>query len=247
MPKRLEFRPANRKAKLPLSRVVEDTERLWRRYHLTYDQAVEVAKHVRHRLELERPAKRRNVVDRLSQDESTQFITQAYRAGGQRGLLVKTLLFSGARVSEFVAIKFGDFYLEQSMLHIRKGKGRKERYVPILPELAQELQTHLGDRKVGHLFETRAARAYSPRRVQQLVKEIATAARITKRVYPHLLRGAATARGRNAARPGPEVPRAREARDHTDLRFELAPYDPGQLPAGAGLQLVRVPALLCPW
>jgi integrase len=33
-----------------------------------------------------------------------------------------------------------------------------------------------------------AARAHIPRRVQQLVKEIATAARITKRVYPHLLR-----------------------------------------------------------
>ena len=40
------------------------------------------------------------------------------------------------------------------------------------PSLAQELRTHLGDRKAGHLFETRAARAYSPRRVQQLVKEI---------------------------------------------------------------------------
>ncbi len=51
------------------------------------------------------------------------------------------------------------------MLHIRKGKGRKERYVPILPELAQELRTHLGDRTAGHLFETRAGRAYSPRRV----------------------------------------------------------------------------------
>ncbi|HTP29933.1 MAG TPA: tyrosine-type recombinase/integrase [Anaeromyxobacteraceae bacterium] len=33
-----------------------------------------------------------------------------------------------------------------------------------------------------------AARACSPRRAQQLVKEIATAAGITKRVYPHLLR-----------------------------------------------------------
>jgi integrase len=76
-------------------------------------------------------------------------------------------------VSEFVAIRVDDFYLEEAMLHIRKGKGRKERYVPILPELAQELRTHLGDRKAGHLFETRAARAYGPRRVQQLVREIA--------------------------------------------------------------------------
>jgi integrase/recombinase XerD len=188
MPKRLELRPAERKAKLPLVKVVRETERIWRRYHLTYLQAVDVGKHVRNRLELERPAKRRTVVDRLSQDESKRFIAHAYRAGGQRGLLVKTLLFSGARVSEFVAIRVDDFFLEEAMIHIRKGKGRKERYVPILPDLAQELRTHLGDRKAGHLFENRSARAYSPRRVQQLVKAIALGAGITKRVYPHLLR-----------------------------------------------------------
>jgi len=35
-----------------------------------------------------------------------------------------------------------------------KAKGRKSRYVPILPELAQELRTHLGHRSVGYLFET---------------------------------------------------------------------------------------------
>ncbi len=90
MPKRLELRPADRKAKLPLSKVVRETARIWRRYHLTYVQAVDVGKHVQSRLELERPAKRRTVVDRLSQDESKRFIDNAYRAGGQRGLLVKT-------------------------------------------------------------------------------------------------------------------------------------------------------------
>jgi len=188
MPNGRELRPASRKAKLPLIRVVRETERIWRRYHLTYGQAVDVGKHVRARLELERPAKRRKVVDRLSQDESSRFVAQAYRAGGQRGLLVKTLLFSGARVSEFVAIRVDDFFLEEAMIHIRKGKGRKERYVPILPELAQELRTHLKDRKAGNLFESRYARAFTTRRVQQIVKEIAIGAGIRKRVYPHLLR-----------------------------------------------------------
>jgi site-specific recombinase XerC len=50
------------------------------------------------------------------------------------------------------------------------------------------VRTHLGDRKPGHLSETRSARAYGSRRVQQLVKEIALDAGITKRVCPHLLR-----------------------------------------------------------
>ncbi|HTP29916.1 MAG TPA: hypothetical protein VMK12_30200 [Anaeromyxobacteraceae bacterium] len=55
------------------SKVVRETERIWRRYHLTFRPSVEVGKHVRHRLDLERTAKRRTVVDRLSLDESNRF------------------------------------------------------------------------------------------------------------------------------------------------------------------------------
>jgi len=58
----------------------------------------------------------------------------------------------------------------------------------IVPELAQELRTHVGQRTVGYLFETNRATCYSPRRIQYMVKETAAQARITKRVYPPLLR-----------------------------------------------------------
>jgi integrase/recombinase XerD len=41
---------------------------------------------------------------------------------------------------------------------------------------------------VEYLFETNRATRYAPRRIQQIVKETATQAEITKQVYPHLLR-----------------------------------------------------------
>ena len=68
---------------------------------------------------------------------------------------------------------------------IRKAKGGKRRYVPILPELAQELRTHLCDRTQGYLFETNRHGAFSSRRIQQLVKETAALAGISKQVSPH--------------------------------------------------------------
>lgn len=193
MPKRSQRRSSNRNAKVrskrtPVSAVIRETTRLWRQAHLTYDQAIQVSKHVRARLELERPAKRPTAVERLSRDEERKLIARAYRARGARGLLVKTLLFSGARVSEFVGLKVSDFYFEESMLRIRKGKGKKSRAVPILPALAQELKTYLDGREAGYLFETRSATGFSPRRVQQIIKETAASAKIGKRVYPHLLR-----------------------------------------------------------
>jgi integrase/recombinase XerD len=102
--------------------------------------------------------------------------------------MVKTLLLTGARVSEFVAIRVEDVYTEENAIRIRHGKGGKERSVPLLPALAQELRTHLGHRRAGFLFETRSASGFTARRVQQIVAEVAKAAGITKRVHPHLLR-----------------------------------------------------------
>jgi integrase/recombinase XerD len=171
-----------------LKSLISATTKLWRSEHLTYDQARYVAKEVRRALTLERPEQRKRVVARLSRDEERRLISHAYRMQGTRGLLIKTLFQTGARVSEFVNITVHELFFDEQMILIAKAKGGKSRYVPILPELAQELRTHLGDRAKGHLFETIHSTPYSPRRIQQIVKETAEEAKITKRVYPHLLR-----------------------------------------------------------
>lgn len=139
-------------------------------------------------MRIERVQSRQRVVQRLSSDEEQRLINPAYKEKGERGLLIKTLFQTGARVSEFVNIKVDDFFLEETMILIAEAKGGKSRYVPILPELAQEPCTYLGDRSVGYLFETNRHQQYSTRRIQQIVKEIAERAKIKKRVYPHLLR-----------------------------------------------------------
>lgn len=171
-----------------LQAVIKATEKLWRRHHLTYDQTRYVAKEVRRALEMERPQSRVRLIERLSREEERRLIDTAYRLLGTRGLLIKTLFQTGARVSEFVHIQVEDVFFEEQMIRIRQGKGGKQRYVPILPELAQELQTHLRGRARGYLFETNRHAAFSPRRIQQLVKETADLAGITKRVSPHVLR-----------------------------------------------------------
>jgi integrase/recombinase XerD len=169
-------------------RVIAATKKLWRQYHLTYDQTHYVAKAVRRALAIERPTTRLCVVGRLSREEERQLIAHAYRVQGTRGLLIKTLFQTGARVSEFVNITADEVFFEEQMILISNAKGGKSRYVPILPQLAQELRTHLGHRTMGYLFETVQNAHYSPRRIQQIIKETAAEAKITKRVYPHLLR-----------------------------------------------------------
>ena len=172
----------------PLHLVITETIKLWRRAHLTYDQTRYVAKAARRALTLTAPTMRTHVVARLSREEERRLIAQAYRMPGVRGLLIKTLFQTGARVSEFVNIQAKEVYCDEQMLLLAHAKGGKQRYVPLLPELAHELRTYLRDRTQGYLFETIRHTRYSPRRIQQLVQETAALAGIDKRVYPHLLR-----------------------------------------------------------
>jgi len=127
----------------------------------TISQNTYVAKEVRHALAVKRPKTRKRVVARLSRDEETRLITHAYRMKGERGLLIKTLFQTGTRVSELVNLKAEDVFFEEQMMLIAKAKGGKSRYVPLLPELAQELRTHVGQHTVGYLFETKQLYAES--------------------------------------------------------------------------------------
>ena len=171
-----------------LKKLIAATVKLWRKYHLTYDQAGYVGKEIRRELKIKRVKTRKNVIVRLSRNEEQKLIAQAYREKSNNGLLLKTLFLTGARVSEFVSLKVEDLFFDEQMILIEKGKGGKSRYVPVLPELAQELKTHLGSRQTGYIFESNRHTKFTARRIQQIVKDTAQRAGITKKVHPHLLR-----------------------------------------------------------
>ena len=160
------------------------------------------------------PKTRARVVARLSRDEEPRLIAHAYRMKGMRGLLIKTLLQTGTRVSECVNIKVEEFFFNEQMILISKAKGGKSRYVPILPELAQELRTYTGNRQRGYLFETMHTSRYSPRRIQQIVKETAAEAKIGEAglsAPPAALGSHHPPGARDAPGTHPEVPRTHEA------------------------------------
>ncbi len=108
--------------------------------------------------------------------------------------MLQTLLETGARASELVQLRVEDVSLVERVVTIRHGKGGKRREVPIRRELAQLLRLHTGTRRAGPLFASRqqgsgpAPYTLTRQRVGQVVRGVASAAGITKRVYPHLLR-----------------------------------------------------------
>jgi integrase/recombinase XerD len=180
------------KAQFPagLAEIVSETVRLWRKHHLGYDQTKYVVEQARRRLRLQPVGTRRRTVNRLDKSEVEQIIRNTYQSQNKYGLMIKTLFLSGARVDEFVHIKIEDLHLDADppQLYLSHCKKESNRYVPVLPALAQELRTHLNGRRHGYLFETNRNDRYSVRTMQSVVKSEAREAGIEKRVYPHLLR-----------------------------------------------------------
>lgn len=86
-------------------------------------------------------------------------------------LIIKTLFHTGLRVSELVNLKKKD--LLNGMIMVRKGKGDKDRTVPIDQDLEDTLESYTADKsRDDYLFEGRNG-AMSRQNVHRIVKKYA--------------------------------------------------------------------------
>src|SRR5713226_3704206 len=105
-------------------------------------------------------------------------------------VLIKTLLYTGVRVSELVAIRLGDVDFDGCQIRINEGKGRRDRVVPFPPGFKEALALHaegLRQKGASHLFES-TWKPYSDRGVRRLLERYATAAGLAHPISPHRLR-----------------------------------------------------------
>jgi integrase len=99
--------------------------------------------------------------------------------------MVLTLLATGLRVSELVALDVADML--PGALTVRSGKGRKPRTVAIGPHVQAALLAHVGNRDGGPLFVTRVGERMAVRGVQLVLQTLAKRAGVGH-VSPHDLR-----------------------------------------------------------
>ena len=88
-----------------IERVSDQIAALLAREGLDYMQTKAVFKAARRKAGLAAPKEKRSSPARLSLEEELRLIDQAYVQSGQVGLMMQTLLETGARVSEFVALR----------------------------------------------------------------------------------------------------------------------------------------------
>lgn len=109
--------------------------------------------------------------------------------------IIETLYGCGLRVSELITLEISRIFPEEGYLVVR-GKGNKERMVPMSETSIAEINDYLSDRatlpvKPGEeniLFLNRRGRHLTRERIFQIVKELAENAGIRKSISPHTLR-----------------------------------------------------------
>ena len=123
----------------------------------------------------------------LSRDEAKAMISGTENI--KHKALLGALYYGGLRLSEAIGLKWGDLDFGRMLVHVRDGKGRKDRIVFLHPELKNLLDVHNSDSREGLVFVSGySGGKYVPKTVQLVVKEAAARARIKKNVTPHTLR-----------------------------------------------------------
>jgi len=127
----------------------------------------------------------------LSEEEVARVIESA--ASSYHRVILMTLYGAGLRREELCRLKVTDVDSQRMVLHVRQGKGRKDRDVTLSPRLLEVLRDYWKRRKPKtYLFPSyhskRREQPISSRTVYYAVSEASRRAGIQKKVYPHLLR-----------------------------------------------------------
>lgn len=135
-------------------------------------------------------------------------------------LLLELGVFTGLRVGEMVMLEISDIDWHRRQLLVRRGKGDKDRVLPIPHKVIDRLKTWLGNRRTGYVFPSPRGKSHlTTRAIQKLIKRIAAAAGLAepkkpRRITPHRLRHTFATR---CLRRGADIIEVRDLLGHTSV------------------------------
>jgi integrase/recombinase XerD len=176
--------------KVDLDGVTKAILRIVRREHVDYASFLDICQRVRKKAGLKRAKPQRKLPQLLGDADLKRFFQAIQDAENiEHELMLRFLLFTSLRVSELVSIKVTDADLAACKVFIRQGKGSKDRYILFPASLRMTLASHIkANPRNEYLFESGQHRAYSPRRIQQIVEGYQEKAGIRQNVHPHAFR-----------------------------------------------------------
>jgi integrase/recombinase XerD len=135
----------------------------------------------------ERPRRSRALPKVLSKEEVQRILNATKNT--KHKLLLWMIYSCGLRRSEITSVKLTDLDRDRSVLHIKEGKGRVDRIVPVSNKVWEKLDEYIEGYHPGkYLFEGQSGGRYSAESVYRVFKQAMQAAGIRKDVGVHSLR-----------------------------------------------------------
>lgn len=135
--------------------------------------------------------RRRRLPTILSKDEVARLLDAA-RVHPKRLAILSTLYSTGLRLGELVRLQISNIDSKAMLVHVRQGKGGKDRQVQLSVQLLATLRDYYRsclDKPKSWLFPgTKADGHLDPSGIQRMVSALARKAGINKPVSPHTLR-----------------------------------------------------------
>jgi len=138
--------------------------------------------------DLSTPSGENGETDRLTSGEMAALIDEVCAAGGRPGLMLRTILETGIRVPELVALQVEDVLLEDRYITVRQRKSDRTREVPISASLADDFRNRIGSRKSGLLFQGSDGEGYSEQEVYWIIQATVERAGIGRHLGAQALR-----------------------------------------------------------
>lgn len=121
-------------------------------------------------------------------EEETHRLFEAVKESSRDSAMVHILAFGGLRVGELCHLKLEDIEFERNLLHVRSGKGDKDREVVLEEKSRAALDRYLADRATSGGEASDRLFPVGPVTVERVVRKAAQRAGIPRRVTPHMLR-----------------------------------------------------------
>lgn len=134
-------------------------------------------------------AKREKVLPDVLSKEEVKACLDAVAVDLRFFCMFSVLYSAVLRISELLALRPDDINVSRSLIRIRQGKGRKDRFTLLSRPMVKKLTEYRGLYKPQvWLFERKPGEQFTESIVSKRLKAATREAGTTKRIYPHLLR-----------------------------------------------------------
>ncbi len=170
----------------------KEIAKLLRGEHPDYNYLKSIFRHLRTELEIEVTHQEKKLPKVPTEEELQQYYQAVWKARNvQDMVIIKTLLYTGVRVSELINIRIEEVDFERCQIRINSGKGGKDRIVPFPISFKEVLAMHVDKmqgKRADYLFESNRQSKYTDRGIRKILAKYAKKAGLDHSISPHQLR-----------------------------------------------------------